>query len=170
MKRLLIVLVALWGTNCVCAFAREHSEHNREVGKDDVLIQASGGWHWVGHQQSVRTFITCYGTMIEIEQHDKVLHGASCEAARAFLHVGVQRALSTYSSLEGLGVVKLDDAYAIGKYALGKWTGEGGTKGKAVLLDDGEMWHVLTFGNFSEREARARGVPRDILGMLEAAK
>lgn len=168
MKKLSIILAAvLWGTNCVDAFAREHA---KVLGKDDILIQASSGRHWVGHEQSDRTFITCYGTAITIEPRDKVVHGASCEAARAFLHLGVQRALSTYSSLEGLGVVRLDDAYAIGKYALGKWTGEGGSKGKAVLLDDGETWHVLTFGNFNEREARARGVPRDILGMLTAAK
>lgn len=167
MKKCSIVLAAvLWGINCGHAFAREH----KVLGKDDILIQAAGGRHWVGHEQSDRSFITCYGTIITIEPHDKVVHGASCEAARVILHLGVQRALNTYASLEGLGVVRLDDAYGLGKYALAKWTGEHGSKGKAVLLDDGEMWHVLTFGNFNEREARARGVPRDILGMLTAAK
>jgi hypothetical protein len=168
MKKLSIVLAAvLWGMNFAQAFARAPA---RVLGKDDILIQASGGRHWIGHAQSDRSFITCYGTMITIEPGDKVMHGASCAAARAFLHQGVQRALNTYASSEGLGAVRLEDAYGIGKYALAKWTGEGGTKGKAVLLDDGEMWHVLTFGNFNEREARARGVPRDILGMLTAAK
>jgi hypothetical protein len=174
MKKFLLILTAvLCAAGCVGAFAREHGhdqELEKEGAKDDVLIQAAGGWHWVGHAQSNRSFITCYGTLIAIESNDKIVHGASCEAARAVLHLGVQRAISLYASLEGLGVVRLDDAYSVGKYALAKWAGEGGTKGKSILLNDGEAWHVLTFGSFNEREARARGVSREILGMLTAAR
>jgi hypothetical protein len=168
-KRLIMLVILLWGTGYVCAFAREHDRAG--AGSDDLLIQASDGRHWVGHQQSERSFITCYGTAVPIGSGDKIfLHGASCENSRAALRAGVQRALITYVSLEWRGLVTLDDAYGVGKYALASWTGEGGKKGKAVLVDDGTAWHVLSFGRFDEREALARGVPRDVITALIAAK
>jgi hypothetical protein len=169
-KRLLMFALLLSATMNVCAFAREHDRGGGD-GSDDLLIQASDCRRWVGHQQSERSFITCFGTAVTIEQGDKVKHGGvSCEGSRAALRAGVQRAVSLYVSLEWRGLVSVTDAYGVGKYALASWTGEGGKTGKAVLVDDGTAWHVLSFGRFDEREALARGVPREVVSDLLAAK
>jgi hypothetical protein len=140
------------------------------LGKDDVLIQASTGERWVGHQQSERSFITCSGTVISLGEGDKVMHGASCTAQRSALRLGVQRGISTYATAEGYGLTKLDEVNSIGKYALASWTGESGKRGHAVLVNDGTAWHVLSFGKISEKEVLARGVPRDTFTELLAAR
>jgi len=149
------------------------SAASAQSGHDDTLIQASNGWHWVGHQQSDLTFITCDGTVIDITPRDKIEHRGSCEASRAALRFGVERALSLFASMEGRGMVRLNgEVSAMNKYALASWVGSGGKSGKsghAILVNDGTLWHVLVFGSLDVKEALARGVPREILTSLIAA-
>jgi hypothetical protein len=160
----LVVLLLLMLPVCVSARKAAVS-----TGHDDILIQASTGERWVGHQQSERSFVSCSGMPIIIAEGDKIVHGASCDMQRSALRFGVQQSISTYASVEGQGMIKLDEVISANKYALASWTGEAGKRGRAVLVNDGTMWHVLSFGHLNEKEILARGVPRDILtGLLEA--
>jgi hypothetical protein len=161
------LVVLLWLMSLVCVSARSTM---MGTGHDDVLMQASTGERWVGHQQSERSFISCSGVPIAITQGDKILHGASCDMQRAALRFGVQRGISTYASVEGEGLIKLNEVVSAYKYALASWTGEAGKRGRAVLVNDGTAWHVLSFGKINQKEILARGVPRDILtGLLGAS-
>jgi hypothetical protein len=163
------LLVLLCLMSLVCASA--HPTKMMGTGHDDVLIQASTGERWVGHQQSERSFISCFGTPFAIAKGDKIVHGASCAMQRAALRFGVQRGISTYASIEGDGLIKLNEVVSAYKYALASWTGEAGKRGHAVLVNDGTAWHVLSFGKINQKEILARGVPRDVFtGLLAASR